>query len=162
MTPVLTHRDDQPYVAIRRSITMGTFPEVADRLPEVFGWLGRRGIAPAGPPFFRYAVIDMERELQIEAGVPVATPVAGDDTVLAGTLPAGRYATVTHVGHPEQLLGVTRDLLAWAEAEGLRWDMRVGADGEHWTARLEELLTDPAEEPDMNKWSTRLLFRLAD
>jgi hypothetical protein len=107
-------------------------------------------------------VIDMERELQVEAGIPVAEPVPGDDTVLAGTLPAGRYATVTHTGHPDQLLGVTRDLLAWAAAEDLRWDRHIGPDGDHWTARLEELLTDPAAEPDMNKWSTRLLFRLAD
>src|SRR5258705_9988971 len=155
MTPEITDRDEQPYVAIRRSVTIGNFPEVADRMPEVFGWLGQRGIGPSGPPFFRYVVIDMERELQIEAGVPVAELVPGDDTVRAGTLPAGRYATVTHVGHPQELLGVTRDLLAWAEAEHLRFDKRDEADGEHWTARLEELLTDPAEEPDMNKWTTR-------
>ena len=31
-----------------------------------------------------------------------------------------------------------------------------------WGARLEIMLTDPAEEPDMHRWETALLFRLAD
>jgi hypothetical protein len=74
MSMDIVDRPDQPYVAVRRTITMQTFPEIADRLPGLFGWLAERGIAPAGPPFFRYLVIDMERELDVEAGVPVAHP----------------------------------------------------------------------------------------
>jgi hypothetical protein len=31
-----------------------------------------------------------------------------------------------------------------------------------WACRLEMLRTDPAEEPDMHKWETVLLFKLAD
>jgi hypothetical protein len=37
--PGIRWRDAQPYVAIRRVVTMRTIPEIADRLPEVFGWL---------------------------------------------------------------------------------------------------------------------------
>jgi effector-binding domain-containing protein len=152
----------QPYVAVRRTITMQTFPEIADRLPGLFGWLAERGIAPAGPPFFRYLVIDMERELDVEAGVPVATPVDGDGDVLAGELPAGRYATTTHVGHPDELIAVTGAFLAEAAARGLTFDATETERGTRWGCRLELLLTNPAEQPDMNKWETTLAFRLAD
>ncbi len=44
---------------------MQTFAEVADRMPEVFGWLAARGIQPVGAPFFRYDVVDMERQLTV-------------------------------------------------------------------------------------------------
>jgi effector-binding domain-containing protein len=158
----IEERTAQPYVAIRRTITMQTFPEVADRLPEVFGYLAARGIAPAGAPFFRYLVIDMERELDVEAGVPVATPVDGDGEVLAGVLPAGRYAATTHVGHPDELIDVTGAFLAEAAARGLTFDATETDRGTRWGCRLELLLTNPAEQPDMNKWETTLAFRLAD
>ena len=162
MNLVVEQRPAQPYVAIRRTITMQTFPEVADRLPELFGWLAARGIAPAGAPFFRYLVIDMERELDDEAGVPVAAPVDGEGEVLAGALPAGRYAVTTHVGHPDELIAVTGAFLDQAAAQGLRPDRADTARGEQWGCRLEELHTDPAEQPDMNKWETKLAFRLVD
>jgi effector-binding domain-containing protein len=158
----IEERPAQPYAAIRRTITMHTFPEVADRLPEVFGWLAARGIAPAGPPFFRYLVIDMEHELDVEAGVPVAAPVDGEGEVLADVLPAGRYAVTTHVGHPDELIAVTGAFLDRATAAGLSWDATETDRGTRWGCRLEVLHTDPAEEPDMNKWETQLAFRLAD
>jgi hypothetical protein len=34
-------------------------------------------------------------------------------------------------------------------------------DGQRWGCRLEVYNTDPAEEPNMNKWETELAFRLA-
>ncbi len=119
-------------------------------------------VTPAGPPFFRYNVIDMERKLDMEAGVAVAAAVDGDDVVTPGVLPAGRYATVTYVGHPQGLVIATRDLLDWGAGQGLRWDTAPGAHGEQWGSRLEFYLTDPNEEPDMSKWRTQLAFRLAD
>jgi effector-binding domain-containing protein len=118
MEPTIVERPAQPYVGIQRSITMTTFPEIADRLPELFGWLGRRGIAPAGAPFFRYHLIDMARELRVEAGIPLASAVEGEGEIVPGVLPAGRYVRTTHRGHPQELLGVTADMLTWAGAAG--------------------------------------------
>jgi effector-binding domain-containing protein len=160
--PTIVERAEQPYVGVTGSVTMQRFSEIADRLPGVFGWLGARGIEPADAPFFKYNVVDMEREMEIEAGVPVATAVDGDGEVSSGVLPAGRYATVTFVGHPSRLVEPTRDLLVWAAEQGLRWDMVETDRGQRWGCRLEVLLTNPADEPDMDKWETQLLFRLAD
>jgi hypothetical protein len=160
--PTIVERAEQPYVAIKRNITMQTFNDVADRLPRVFGWLGERGIEPVDAPFFRYNVIDMERELEVEAGVPIATAVFGEGEVFGGVLPAGRYATVTHVGHPDELVGVTAGLLDWAAGKALRFDMTNLPRGQRWVCRLELLQTDPSVEPDMHKWQTQLMFKLAD
>src|SRR5499425_2556481 len=96
VAPGITQRAAVPYAGISSWVTMQAVGSVADRIPEIFGWLGARSIAPAGPPFFRYHVIDMERQLLVEAGVPVASAVDDDGDVRAGTLPAGRFAVATH------------------------------------------------------------------
>jgi effector-binding domain-containing protein len=160
--PEIVTRPEQPYVAIRGHVTMAEIGAFAVRTPEVFAWLGAHGADPVGPPFLKYNVIDMMRQLEIDNGVPVAAPVDVDGDVIAGVIPAGRYATVTHVGHPSELVGATKALLDWAEAEGLTWDTSPDANGERWGGRVEIYLTDPREEPDMSKWVTQLVFRLAD
>ncbi len=161
ITPTIVQRAAQPYVAIRRTVTMATFPEIADRMPEVFGWLAGRGVPPAGAPFFRFNVIDMERELEVEAGVPVAAPVEPDGEILAATLPTGRYVTATHVGHPDTLVPATAEVLAWADDQGLKWDVTDTPAGQRWGCRLVVSLTNPAEEPDPAKWVSELVFRLS-
>jgi effector-binding domain-containing protein len=160
--PRIEDRPEQHYVGVRALVTMQTIASIADRLPEVFGWLGARGIEPAGAPFFRYHLIDMERKLDVEVGVPVAAAPTGDGDILTGVLPAGRYATVTHVGHPDDLVRVTGELLGWAAGHGLRWDMAETDRGQRWGCRLEVYKTDPDVEPDMARWETELAFRLAD
>jgi effector-binding domain-containing protein len=162
VTPEITQRAEQPYAGISTSVTPAALGSVADRIPEIFGWLGARGIAPAGPPFFRYLVIDMERQLLVEVGVPVASAVEDDGEIRGGTLPAGRFAVMTHTGAPDTLMAPTAALLDWAEAQGLAWDVSQTDAGEEWGCRLENYLTDPAEQPDLSKWQTELAFRLAD
>lgn len=171
-TPQIQDRAAQPYVGLTRTVTMTTFPDVADRLPDLFAWLAERGVAPAGAPFFRYREIDMEHELVVEAGVPVDSldpfPDLGAEDVKGassagphgGVLPAGRYVVVRHHGHPRDLERATGELLSWAAAQGLVWD----ADDEQrsWGARVESYLTDPSEQPDLAEWDHELAFRLAD
>ena|SRR5690349_834054 len=158
--PTIIDRPAQPYVAVRGLITMQTFHLIADRFPEVFGWLAQRGIEPTGAPFFKYNVIDMSHEMQLEAGVPVAHAVVADGSMFGAELPAGRYVTLTHRGHPQELVGVTGGLLAWAAERGIEWDSAPSDRGEQWAARLEFQLTDPRVEPDMNKWETQLAFKI--
>jgi effector-binding domain-containing protein len=160
--PAIIERAAQPYVGIVRRVRMNEIAAVADSMDAVFGWLAERQVQPAGAPFFKYNVIDMERELEVEAGVPVVTAVEGAGEIVGGVLPVGRYATVRHVGHPDELVDVTRDLLVWAAERGLAWDRADGPDGQRWGCRLEIYETDPDDEPDMAKWETVLAFRLAD
>lgn len=156
--PTIVDLADRPYVAIPGTVTLHTIGKIADRFPEMFGWLAGKGVAPAGAPFLRYKVIDMEGELEMEAGIPVAAAVPGEGDIIAGTLPGGRFATVAHHGHPDGLDRATEALLAWADERELAWD-RAGA---RWGCRLEIYNTNPADEHDMNKWDTELQIRLAD
>jgi hypothetical protein len=154
----------QPYVFVPDTVSMTEIPRIADRLPGIVMELAAQGVGLGGAPFFRYLLIDMPDRLDMQAGVPVDSTeglrlVGG---LRAGLLPAGRYATRRHHGHPAGLQAATADLLAWAEREGLRWDSEPTPDGERWGCRLERYLTDPASQPDMARWETELSFRLAD
>lgn len=158
--PGTVERPEQPYVAVRGTVTMATISTMADRIPEVFAWLAARGLDPAGPPFLRYLVIDMKHELEVEAGVPLAAPVAGDGEIRAGVLPAGRYAAVTHTGPYDGLVPTIADLRRWADDQGLAWDMTREGRVERWGCRIESYRTDPRQEPDPAAWETDVFFRL--
>jgi effector-binding domain-containing protein len=157
--PSVIDRPAQDYVAIKRTVTMDSIADIADRLPDVFAFLGERGIAPAGAPFLKYDSIDMEGDLVIEAGVPVAMPVGGRGEIVPDVLPAGRYATVTHVGRPEDLLEVTANLLGWAHERDLEFDHHDSPTGDVWRCRLEIYHSNPAEVA-VDKWETELAFLL--
>jgi len=153
--PKLVHRKEQHYAAIRRQLGMREISKVLPPLMnDVFTWLGKKGVKPAGVPFWRYLLVDMPGKVEIDVAVPVARAVRGDKEVTVGVLPAGRYATVLHVGHPDGLQQTTATLLAWAEENGIQWQM----DGERWAGRVEWYLTNPKTEPDMGKWQTELAF----
>jgi effector-binding domain-containing protein len=158
--PTVVTRPEQPYVAITGEVTMQQIAALADRTPEVFAWLAERGITPAGPPFLRYRVIDMERTLRIETGVPVPAPVTGSGDVHGGVLPAGRYLTATHSGHPDGLERATGVFLSWADEHGLAFDRTDTPDGDQWACRLEVYKDEPGTP--MEQWETDLVFRLAD
>jgi effector-binding domain-containing protein len=159
--PEIVKRTEQPYVAIRTLVTWQMLGEVAPRLhSEVRDWLRSRGVQPTGQPFFKYNVIDMDGKLEIEVGFPVAAPMTGEDQVLAAALPAGRYATLWHTGHPSGLAGATSTLLDWAAQQNLAFDVTPAPDGERWGCRLEIYHDEPGQ--DMNEWETELAFKLAD
>jgi effector-binding domain-containing protein len=160
--PAVIERPAQHYVGITAPVTMTTFGIVADRIPELFAHLGSCGVAPAGAPFFRYHRIDMERELIVEVGVPVEAPVAGAGDIAAGVLPTGRYVTLLHTGHPDELVAVSAHLQDWAATQGLEFDSRPSAEGDLWGCRLETFLTDPREVADPAQWQTELAYKLAD
>lgn len=162
--PEVIERVAAPYVAITATATMNNIGAVVPPLTQqVFGWLRSRGIAAVGDPFWKYNVIDMEGGMEVEAGVVVAEPVAElevDAPVHAGVLPAGRYVTLWHVGHPRTLMDATARLLKWADDHDLSWDVSPSPEGERWGCRLEIYHDKPGQ--DMNDWETELSFRLAD
>ena len=160
--PKLEQREQQHYVAIPVRVSMDSIGKVLPPLMgEVFGWLAQKGVAPDGPPFFKFVVIDMKKGMDMEVGVPVATAQKGDGRVKPGAFPAGRYATVVHVGPYERIIDTTADLLAWADKKGITWRSRETDKGDAWDARTEFYLSDPQKEPDPAKWRTELAFLTA-
>jgi len=161
MEPRIETREAQPYAAIASTTSMrdGGFGDVIDTsLPAVLEHLGSLGVEPAGSPLVIYRVIDMDGDLQIEVGWPVATEIPPDDRVGGGTLPAGRYVVGTYVGPYERLLGANAELQEWARSQGLVWAVH----GDRWDARFESYLSDPLVEPDPARWQTEIVYLLAD
>ncbi len=160
--PTVEERPEQPYVARRLQATMQDLGTVIPREHQtVYAWLRAQGLAPAGPPFIRFRVIDMMAQLEIDLGVPVARAVAGDDTIVADELPAGRYATLIYTD-VRRGIEASAALLDWGAEQGLVWDTWTTERGDGFGARLETYLTDPQEEPDVTKWETEVAIRLAD
>ncbi|OLT32639.1 hypothetical protein BJF79_35875 [Actinomadura sp. CNU-125] len=153
--PAIVHRGTVHYAGVPIGVTLAEWGRANALVPEIYGWLAQRGITPGGGPVYRYRTIgDTERPFELEVGVPVAAPVEGDGRVLARTLPEGAYAVLLHEGHPDGLGEAHRALRAWAEGEGHFLDR----DGDAWAAVYESYLTDPAQEPDLNKWRTELAY----
>jgi effector-binding domain-containing protein len=154
--PEIQQRPEQPYVAIAARVSgEAEFRQAADSgFPALFGWLAEQGIAPAGPPFIRYREFDEAGEpVEIELAAPVAAGVAADGPVRADALPAGRWATLLHVGPYSH--GTEPDLRAahatlrkWLDAEGLRAGKEC----------VEQYRIGPVEEADYSKWETELAY----
>lgn len=157
--PMVEQRPSQPYAGIQAHVTMEELARTLPPLwPQVFTWRREHGVAPAGTPFVRYLVADTERELEVEAAVPVATAARGDDRVATGVVPAGRYAVVVHTGPREELPGAHAALQRWGTENGVRWRM----DGARWAGRVESSLTELAgEDPDPDRRQTEVRYLVA-
>lgn len=158
-TPTIEVRAEQPYLAIPVEVALKEFDPAIAAIDEIFSWLGQRAIDPAGPLFFRYLTIgDMDGRFPIDVGVPIAAAVPSAGRIVPGVIPSGRYATLVHTGHPDRLVTAHAALQDWAAEQGLA----VERDGGAWGGRFEFYLTDPAEQPDRERWSTEIAYLLRD
>jgi GyrI-like small molecule binding domain len=158
----IAQREAVPYAAIAIAVPMERLASAGPLNGVVFDWLAQQHVVPAGPPFWKYNVIDMAGQLELEVGVATATPATADDQVSVGVLPAGRYLETAYHGHPDGLRQATSDLLAYADARGLTFEKADSPTGERWAARLEYYLNNPDDQPDMTQWDTTLSFKLTD
>ena len=159
--PRIVKRGAKPYVAIARDVVIPFGPAINEALPKVQKWLGGQGLERPGPVMFRYTTIDMPR-LSMEFGVVLPRKLAGEGEVVAGVLPAGRYATLTHFGHYRNLVDATAVLIGWARLVGHAWDSDEDARGEHFVSRFELYPNGPADEPDPAKWETQIFIKIRD
>ncbi len=161
--PTINERAEQPYMGIRVQVPMseisnGLVPKLLD---EIFGWLQQHDVAPDGPPFMRFHVINMDGNMDIELGVPVAKTAAGNGRINAGSLPAGQYASLVYTGVTNGI-PANKVLIDWAAEQGLAWDSHDSPEGDVFASRYESFLTGPDEDPDPANWDTEVAIRLAD
>jgi effector-binding domain-containing protein len=161
--PVTETRQAQPYIYVPFTVTMQDMQKPANEgFPQVFAHIEKHGLTPVGDAFYNYRRIDMASTLDVEAGIAVETAGPDEGNVRNGTLPAGQYLGLSWHGHPDKLMTVTGMLIGWAKESGAKFDVDVRPDGDHFACRLEIYETDPAEQPDMEKWVTTLAFKLSD
>jgi effector-binding domain-containing protein len=128
-------------------------------LKELRAWMQQEGIEPAGTPFFRFYVINMEGEMDVEVGIPVAAPLQGNERVHPGVLPAGRYASLVYVGSG---YSGTVALINWANENRHAFDRWETPQGTAFQARYERYLTDPNIQPLKKKWECEVAIKLVD
>ncbi len=162
--PSIVDRPAQRYLGIAAKVHMSKIASVGDTLPgELFGWLGRRGLVAAAAPFFRYYAISADGTLDLEWGVPIAVAAPGDERVRPGELPAGRYASLIHVGPYGGIRDATAALHQWIKDRGERQDVAITPAGDRIAACWVEFYpTDPRLEPDQKKWVSEIAIKLAD
>jgi effector-binding domain-containing protein len=158
ISPRFEIRQSQYYAAIRlKTPRRNLAVEAPKAIAEVAKWLGKNRVAPGGPPLIRYLSIGKDDTVDVEIGIGTSEP-AGGGKILAGTLPRGRYLTLIHTGPYDRLVNTTAALLEWAKANAVPFDSQEGPTGTVWKARVEHYLTDPEEQPNPERWETKLAF----
>lgn len=159
--PKVVTRTATPYYAIKASVRIPFTADINKAMPVVATWFGSHGVDRPGPAVFRYNVIKMP-ELEMEFGHINRKKLATSGQVEAGTLPAGKYATVTYFGHYRNLYQVTAVLIGWAKTTGLAFDVVESKAGDRFAGRFELYPNGPMDEPDSSKWETQLFIKLRD
>lgn len=141
---------DQPALCVRFRTTMEKITEDIGRTyGSIFTYMGKAGVAPAGPPLARYYDMDMNPEdFEMETCVPVAGEVPGEGEVAFMVLPGGRFLSTVHRGPYDSMESTYTALFKYVKENGL----------EVISPTREVYLTDPSqvERPEDNL--TQILF----
>lgn len=160
--PKTERRSERHYVAIAKTVHMHDVPEVLPPLiPEVKQWMQEHGIEATGPDFFLYKSMNQQGELECEAGFPVGSAVDGNGHIIAGSFPAGDYASIVYTGDFKDMMQAHMALENWIRQQGLTEMATVEGETTRWGGRTEFYLVDPEFEPDPEKWQTEIVFLLS-
>ncbi len=158
-TPKVIVRKEVPFVGVASTETMQSLSTAIPRaIPKLMAFMKSKSVHPSGSLFVRYTYIDMAKGLDIVVGFPVSQPVTGSKEIKTGTIPGGRYVSLTHYGSYSALVKPNAELQAWSKKQGLTFAMQKGAKGMEFRARLEFYNTDPSSQPDPKKWETEILY----
>jgi effector-binding domain-containing protein len=145
----------KPALVIRGSMRQDELPAFfASAYGELYAYAARHGVMPDGPPFARYPNISNASAgapITVEAGVTLPRAVDGDGRVEMSELPGGECAVTEHIGPYDAMEPAYQALEAW-----MRANRRAPAGGP-W----EVYHSDPAQEPDPQKWRTEIFWPLA-
>jgi GyrI-like small molecule binding domain len=158
--PIVKTRAPEPYAA--RVIEVAQ-PEIAAKAPPliavVMDWVKASGGHVTGPPFFNYFEFLPGGRMKMQVGVPTSSVLPASGEFVTGSLPGGRYASVTHTGPYAALREANMALDDWVQEQGLAYaGERVGQPLVGAT-RL-EIYRDPGS--DVAPPVTEVAFRLKD
>jgi len=117
---VIKKLEAQKVASVRKII--GQPQDVGMMFGELFGYLGRKGIRPLGPPWGIWHDHEYkEKDLDAEVAVPVAQSFPAGDGVQPGELPAIPAAACTiHQGPYEDFSNAYTAIAEWITANGYR------------------------------------------
>lgn len=159
--PQTGRRKKQPYLAIKSTLTMRQIKKQGPLfLSEVAAFINQHGYEREGPAFFRYNVIDMDGQLEMEFGYFTPKSYSGVGPIRSGIMPSGRFVSVNWQGPYERLYDVTAMLVGWAKETGVEWDVEPTDKGDQFACRLEVYHSDPSAVADPSKLLSEVTIKL--
>jgi effector-binding domain-containing protein len=151
-------REAQPVLSVRATIRIDEIAQKhGESLRELWSSMQARGVAAAGPPFVRYHTFG-KTETDVEVGIPVADPTAGEGRIAAGELPGGAAISTWHFGAHDRLGEAYARLEAWLKERGRQ---PAGAAWEVYWWIDPSADPDPASWPPPEEWRAELLQPVA-
>jgi effector-binding domain-containing protein len=159
--PQIVTKQDQPYAAILLTLAQ---PEISQKAPplieDVIAWIKAHGGKTTGAPFFNYVTFFPDGKMQMQVGMPTDTVLKADGTVSTGTLPGGKYASLTATAPYHELHDANMKLHDWTVTKGHKLDGTEDGDRFIDANRMEIYHKDPGEDPSGHP-VTEIAFRLA-
>ncbi len=138
----------QLIASIRVTVGMAEIGKTMGEIyPEIMAYLQKIGSYPIGPPLSLYHTFD-QNAMDIEAGIPIATPIPEEGRIKTGKTPEGKVAYTIHTGPYETLETTYSAIMTWIKENGKELSSPT------W----EIYLTDPQEELDTSKWKTEIYW----
>ncbi len=141
--------DAQKAIVIKADIPMS---EISTKMGEIyqqlFTYLDKKSIAPAGPPFAVYYSYEPEGNVVFEGGIPVQEKVDNDGDITYMEYPEMKVVSTLYVGVYEQMEGIYMELDQYLK------DNKLESTGTTW----EVYLTDPNEVASPEENQTLIYF----
>ncbi|QKV19757.1 GyrI-like domain-containing protein [Oricola thermophila] len=161
--PCVIEREAEHYVALPAAGPMSNLPEFAPpKFRELHDLLADMGIADIGDGFFRYRSFSRQGHAELEVGNLVKRGIDAAAEIIAGEIPAGRYAFATHTGPYDRLHDAFLMLEGWMGGRGLEPEGMYGPEETRPACQLEIYRIHPMMEQDPRLWKTDILVKLAD
>jgi len=146
--------EPQPVLSIRATVQIVDLAQAQDDcLLALSSYLQQSGAQLAGPPFVRYHTFT-QTETDLELGIPVVAPIAGEGRIAGGELGGGLAITTWHIGPHDTLADAYARMQAWLKEHGRK------PDGAAWEVYY---WIDPNQYrgastwPDSSSWRTQLI-----
>jgi effector-binding domain-containing protein len=124
---------------IRAQAKQADLPKVVPQLcGEVWSFFKAAHLPKPG----RHVALYLDGVMNIEVGVEVAQPFAGNGRVVCSALPAGTAITTAHWGPYDKLSGAYDAIKDWAAKNGHVLDCKAWEVYGHWTDDPAQLRTD--------------------
>ncbi len=154
-SPVITvEKDSIPFFSITQTVDMAEFAEngseyFAKNYTKIINYLGKDMQKVKDAPFAIYHEWNEEtRQTTIEFCIPILTDLEEQDEIQKRVLSASKGLEVDFYG-PYELTGKAHQMI---EDYALENKIELAGIG------LEFYVTDPSEEPDTNKWLTKVYY----
>lgn len=154
MNPKLGVKESEmPYayaVGVRKEVKMEEVQKFyQETLPTVFQALQDKGIEMAGQPVGLYYTWDEEKKTSdMMAAIPVKEQVDLGGAFKTVSLPQGKTVMMDFYGPYDKIASAHYSIDGYMKSKQMQVDLPV----------IEEYVTDPTQEPDPQKWLTKVIY----